>query len=308
MPIHDNITKTVGHTPLVKLNRITKGLKATVVVKLESGNPLGSVKDRIGVAMIEDAESKGLIKPGSTLIEPTSGNTGIALAFTAAAKGYKLILTMPESMSIERRRLLQVLGAELVLTPAETGMPGAISAAEELVEKNPDAIMLQQFDNPANPAIHTATTAEEIWSDTDGKIDIFAAGVGTGGTLTGVARALKKKKSDFKAVAVEPDKSPVLSGGKPGPHKIQGIGAGFIPNNMHTDLIDDIVRVDDAAAGNMARRLAKEEGILCGISAGANVLAAVELAKRPENEGKLIVTIICDTGERYLSTWLFEDA
>jgi cysteine synthase A len=308
MPIYDDITQTVGHTPLVKLNRITKGLKATVAVKLESGNPLGSVKDRIGVAMIEDAETKGLIKPGSTLIEPTSGNTGIALAFTAAAKGYKLVLTMPESMSIERRRLLQVLGAELVLTPAETGMPGAISAAEELVEKHPDAIMLQQFDNPANPAIHTATTAEEIWSDTDGKIDIFAAGVGTGGTLTGVSTALKKKKDDFKAVAVEPEKSPVLSGGKPGPHKIQGIGAGFIPNNMHTELIDDIVRVDDAAAGNMARRLAKEEGILCGISAGANVFAAVELAKRPENEGKLIVTIICDTGERYLSTWLFEDA
>jgi cysteine synthase A len=308
MPIYDDITQTVGHTPLVKLNRITKGLKATVAVKLESGNPLGSVKDRIGVAMIEDAENKGLIKPGSTLIEPTSGNTGIALAFTAAAKGYKLVLTMPESMSIERRRLLQVLGAELVLTPAETGMPGAISAAEELVEKNPDAIMLQQFDNPANPAIHVATTAEEIWSDTDGKIDIFAAGVGTGGTLTGVSTALKKKKDDFKAVAVEPEKSPVLSGGKPGPHKIQGIGAGFIPNNMHTELIDDIVRVDDAAAGNMARRLAKEEGILCGISAGANVFAAVELAKRPENEGKLIVTIICDTGERYLSTWLFEDA
>jgi cysteine synthase A len=308
MPIYDDITQTVGHTPLVKLNRITKSLKATVAVKLESGNPLGSVKDRIGVAMIEDAENKGLIKPGSTLIEPTSGNTGIALAFTAAAKGYKLVLTMPESMSIERRRLLQVLGAELVLTPAETGMPGAISAAEELVEKNPDAIMLQQFDNPANPAIHVATTAEEIWSDTDGKIDIFAAGVGTGGTLTGVSTALKKKKDDFKAVAVEPEKSPVLSGGKPGPHKIQGIGAGFIPNNMHTELIDDIVRVDDAAAGNMARRLAKEEGILCGISAGANVFAAVELAKRPENEGKLIVTIICDTGERYLSTWLFEDA
>ena len=308
MPIHDNITQTVGHTPLVKLSRITKGLKATVAVKLESRNPLGSVKDRIGVAMIEDAEANGLIKPGSTLIEPTSGNTGIALAFTAAAKGYKLILTMPESMSIERRRLLQVLGAELVLTPAETGMPGAIAAAEKLVEENPDAIMLQQFDNPANPRIHEATTAEEIWSDSDGKIDLFVAGVGTGGTLTGVARALKKKNSDFKAVAVEPDKSPVLSGGKPGAHKIQGIGAGFIPNNVDTDLIDEIVLVDSEAAGAMARRLAKEEGILCGISAGANVLAAVELAKRPENEGKLIVTVICDTGERYLSTWLFEDA
>jgi len=308
MPIHDNITQTVGHTPLVKLNRITEGLKATVAVKLESRNPLGSVKDRIGVAMIEDAEAKDLIEPGSTLIEPTSGNTGIALAFTAAAKGYKLILTMPESMSIERRRLLQVLGAELVLTPAEKGMPGAIAAAEELVEKNPDAIMLQQFDNPANPAIHSSTTAEEIWSDTDGKIDVFVAGVGTGGTLTGVATALKEKNPGLKAVAVEPEKSPVISGGEPGPHKIQGIGAGFIPNNLHTDLIDDIVQVDGGAAGEMSRRLAKEEGILCGISSGGNVLAAVEMAKRPENEGKLIVTVICDTGERYLSTWLFEEA
>ena len=307
MPIHDNITQTVGHTPLVKLNRITKGLKATVVVKLESGNPLGSVKDRIGVAMIEDAEAKGLIKPGSTLIEPTSGNTGIALAFTAAAKGYKLILAMPESMSIERRRLLQVLGAELVLTPAETGMPGAIAAAEKLVEENPEAIMLQQFDNPANPAIHSTTTAEEIWADTDGKVDIFVAGVGTGGTLTGVATALKEKNSEVKAVAVEPEKSPVISGGKPGSHRIQGIGAGFIPSNLDTDLVDDIVLVDGSAAGKMSRRLAKEEGILCGISSGANVLAAVEMAKRPENAGKLIVTIICDTGERYLSTWLFEE-
>lgn len=307
MPIHENITQTVGNTPLVKLNRITAGLKATVAVKLESRNPLGSVKDRIGVAMIEDAEEKGLIKPGTTLIEPTSGNTGIALAFTAAAKGYKLILTMPESMSIERRRLLQVLGAELVLTPAETGMPGAIKAAQKLVDENPDAIMLQQFDNPANPAIHSTTTAEEIWADTDGKIDIFLAGVGTGGTLTGVATALKEKKESLKAVAVEPEKSPVISGGKPGAHRIQGIGAGFIPTNLNTDLIDEIVLVDDSAAGKMSRRLAKEEGILCGISAGANVLAAIELAKRPENEGKLIVTVVCDTGERYLSTWLFEE-
>jgi cysteine synthase A len=307
MPIYDNITQTVGRTPMVKLNRITEGLKATVAVKLESRNPLASVKDRIGVAMIEDAEKKGLITPGSTLIEPTSGNTGIALAFTAAAKGYKLVLTMPESMSIERRRLLQVLGAELVLTPAEKGMPGAIAAAEKLVQENPDAIMLQQFDNPANPAIHLATTAEEIWADTDGEIDIFVAGVGTGGTLTGVATALKQKKPEFKAIAVEPDKSPVISGGKPGPHKIQGIGAGFIPNNLKTELVDDIVLIDSEAAGAMARRLAKEEGILCGISAGGNVLAAVELAGRPENEGKLIVTVICDTGERYLSTWLFEE-
>ena len=307
MPIYDDITKTVGNTPLIMLNRITKGLPGTVAVKLESHNPLSSVKDRIGLAMIEDAEKKGLIKPGATLIEPTSGNTGIALAFVAAAKGYKLILTMPESMSIERRRLLQVLGAELVLTPAEQGMPGAIRTAGELVEKNPDAIMLQQFDNPANPEIHRTTTAEEIWNDTDGKVDIFVAGVGTGGTITGVASALKPRKESFKAVAVEPKKSPVISGGKPGAHKIQGIGAGFIPNNLDTSLVDEIILIDGDEAGAMARRLAREEGILCGISAGGNVHAAVELAKRPENEGKLIVTVICDTGERYLSTWLFEE-
>ena len=307
MPLYNNITETVGNTPLVKLNRITAGLKATVAVKLESRNPLSSVKDRIGVSMIEAAEEKGLIKPGATLIEPTSGNTGIALAFTAAAKGYKLILTMPESMSLERRRLLQVLGAELVLTPAEKGMPGAIAAAEDLIEKNPDAIMLQQFDNPANPDIHRRTTAEEIWNDTDGAIDIFVAGVGTGGTLTGVASVLKERKPGLKAVAVEPEKSPVISGGKPGAHKIQGIGAGFIPNNLDTSLIDDIVLINGDDAGAMARRLAREEGILCGISAGGNVHAAIELAKRPENAGKLIVTVICDTGERYLSTWLFEE-
>ena len=307
MPIYENITETVGRTPLVKLNRVTDGLKATVLVKLESRNPLGSVKDRIGVAMIEDAEKKGLIKPGTRLVEPTSGNTGIALAFTAAAKGYKLTLTMPESMSLERRRLLQVLGAELVLTPAEGGMPGAIRAAEKLVEENPDSIMLQQFDNPSNPQIHRTATAEEIWEDTDGNIDIFVAGVGTGGTLTGVGSALKAKKADLKAIAVEPEKSPVISGGKPGPHKIQGIGAGFIPNNLDVDIIDDIIKIDGDAAGAMARRLAKEEGILCGISAGGNVYAAIELAKRPENAGKVIVTVVCDTGERYLSTWLFED-
>ncbi|WP_372796311.1 cysteine synthase A [Pontiella sp.] len=308
MPLYDDITQTVGRTPLVKLNRITEGLPGTVAVKLESRNPLYSVKDRIGVAMIEDAEKKGLIKPGSTLIEPTSGNTGIALAFTAAAKGYKLILTMPESMSIERRRLLQVLGAELVLTPAEKGMPGAIAEAEKLVGENPDAIMLQQFDNPANPAIHHDTTAPEIWEDTDGAVDIFVAGVGTGGTLTGVGGFLKEKKPEAKVVAVEPVQSPVISGGKPGPHKIQGIGAGFIPNNLNTELIDEVITIEGDDAGAMARRLAKEEGILCGISAGGNVYAAVELAKKPENAGKLIVTVICDTGERYLSTWLFEDA
>ncbi len=308
MPIYDNITQTVGNTPLIKLNRITAGLKATVIVKLESANPLGSVKDRIGVAMIMDAEEQGLIQPGSTLIEPTSGNTGIALAFTAAAKGYKLILTMPESMSIERRRLLKVLGAELVLTPAEEGMPGAIRAAEKLIQEMPNAIMLQQFDNPANPKIHQKTTAEEIWEDTDGKVDIFVAGVGTGGTLTGVATALKAKNPNIKAVAVEPESSPVISGGNPGAHKIQGIGAGFIPGNLQVDLVDDIILINGEAAGEMSCRLAREEGILCGISSGGNVLAAIELAKRSENKGKLIVTVICDTGERYLSTWLFKDA
>ncbi|MBN2684511.1 MAG: cysteine synthase A [Pontiellaceae bacterium] len=307
MPLYNNITETVGHTPLVKLNRLSEGLKATVAVKMESRNPLSSVKDRIGVAMIEDAEKKGLIRSGSTLIEPTSGNTGIALAFTAAAKGYKLILTMPESMSIERRRLLKVLGAELVLTPAGEGMPGAIRAAEQLVKENPDAIMLQQFDNPANPAIHRETTAEEIWQDTESKVDIFVAGVGTGGTLSGVGSKLKEKNAQVKVVAVEPKTSPVISGGQPGAHKIQGIGAGFIPNNLQKDLIDDVILVDGDEAGATARRLAKEEGILCGISAGANVHAALELAKRPENVGKLIVTVICDTGERYLSTWLFEE-
>ena len=307
MPIYDDITQTVGGTPLVKLNRIGAGLGATIAVKLESRNPLGSVKDRIGVAMVEDAEAKGLIRPGATLIEPTSGNTGIALAFTAAAKGYKLILAMPESMSIERRRLLQVLGAELVLTPAEEGMPGAIRAAEKLVQENPDAIMLQQFDNPSNPAIHEKTTAQEIWADTAGPVDLFVAGVGTGGTLSGVAEGLTAKKPEIKAVAVEPEGSPVISGGKPGAHKIQGIGAGFVPNNLHTNLVDEVALVNGQQAGVMARRLAKEEGILCGISAGANVHAAVELAKRSENAGKLIVTVICDTGERYLSTWLFEE-
>jgi len=307
MSVYSDITKTVGKTPLVMLNRITKDMPGNVAVKLESRNPLYSVKDRIGVAMIEAAEEKGLIKPNTKLIEPTSGNTGIALAFTAAAKGLDLVLTMPESMSLERRRLLKVLGAELVLTPAEKGMPGAIAKAEELVAETPDAVMLQQFDNPANPEIHKLTTAEEIWEDTDGNIDIFVAGVGTGGTITGVATALKPRKPDLKAVAVEPISSPVISGGQPGPHKIQGIGAGFIPGNLDTELIDEVMQIDHEEAGEMARQLAREEGILCGISAGGNVYAAVEQAKRPENEGKLIVTIVCDTGERYLSTWLFEE-
>ncbi len=307
MPVYTDITKTVGNTPMVMLNRITDGMPGKVAVKMESRNPLYSVKDRIGVAMIEAAESKGLINAETKLIEPTSGNTGIALAFAAAAKGLNLVLTMPESMSLERRRLLKVLGAELVLTPAEKGMPGAIAAAEQLVAETPNAIMLQQFENPANPAIHKATTAEEIWDDTDGEIDIFVAGVGTGGTITGVASALKPRKESLKAVAVEPISSPVISGGQPGPHKIQGIGAGFIPGNLDTELVDEVMQIDHEQAGEMARMLAKEEGILCGISAGGNVYAAVEQAKRPENEGKLIVTVVCDTGERYLSTWLFEE-
>ncbi len=306
MKIYDNITQTVGGTPLIKLNRLTEGCKAAVAVKMESHNPLGSVKDRIGVAMIEAGEKSGELKPGATIVEPTSGNTGIALAFTAAAKGYKLILTMPETMSMERRKLLAALGAELILTPGIDGMPGAIKKAEELAGEIPNAFMPQQFDNAANPDIHQKTTAVEIWDDTDGTVDIFVAGVGTGGTLTGVGRMLKERKSETKIVAVEPKDSPVISGGQPGPHKIQGIGAGFIPVNLDTELVDEVIQISDADAGTTARRLAREEGILCGISAGANVWAALELAKRPENEGKLIVTVICDTGERYLSTWLFD--
>jgi len=305
MSVFENITHVVGGTPLVRLNRIVDGLGATVLVKLESNNPLGSVKDRIGVAMIEDAEKKGLIKPGATLIEPTSGNTGIALAFTAAAKGYRLILTMPENMSLERRRLLGVLGAELVLTPINKGMPGAIERAEELLSEYPDAIMLQQFDNPSNPEIHRKTTGLEIWEDTQGCVDLFVAGVGTGGTFSGISDVLKEKNPALKAVVVEPEDSPVISGGNPGPHKIQGIGAGFVPNNLNTDLIDEVIKINASDAGDTARRLAKEEGILCGISSGGNVFAAMLLARRPENKGKTIVTIICDTGERYLSTWLF---
>ena len=308
MKIYDNITQTVGGTPLIRLNSLSKGLKATVAVKMESRNPLGSVKDRIGVSMIEAAEKSGELKPGATIVEPTSGNTGIALAFVAAAKGYKLILTMPETMSIERRKLLAVLGAELILTPGAEGMPGAIKKAEALVGTLSNAYMPQQFDNAANPEIHRKTTAVEIWDDTDGKVDMFVAGVGTGGTLTGVGSALKKRKPSVKIVAVEPADSPVISGGKPGPHKIQGIGAGFIPTNLDTKLIDEVILISSADAGATARRLAKEEGILCGISAGGNVWAALELAKRPENEGKLIVTVICDSGERYLSTWLFDEA
>jgi cysteine synthase A len=305
--IYSDITKTVGNTPLVKLNRITEGLEATVVAKIESFNPLSSVKDRIGVAMIEDAEKKGLLKKGSVIIEPTSGNTGIALAFVAAAKGYRLILTMPETMSLERRQLLKIFGAEVILTPGEKGMKGAVQEAEALTKSIHKSVILQQFSNPANPEIHRRTTAEEIWKDTDGKIDILVAGVGTGGTITGVAEVIKKRKPGFKAVAVEPDASPVLSGGNSGPHKIQGIGAGFVPEVLNRNIIDEIIRVTNDDAGIVARQLAKLEGILAGISSGAAVWAALQIAKRKENKGKLIVVILPDTGERYLTTWLFQE-
>ncbi|MBE0556027.1 MAG: cysteine synthase A [Proteobacteria bacterium] len=308
MKIFDDITKTIGHTPLVRVNRMAKGMKAQVVVKLESFNPLSSVKDRIGVAMIEDAEKKGLLKEGSVIVEPTSGNTGIALAFVAAAKGYRLILTMPDTMSMERRQLLGIFGAELVLTPGAEGMKGAIRKAEELVATTPGAFMPQQFNNPANPEIHRKTTAEEIWADTDGKVDILVAGIGTGGTLTGVSEVIKKRKPGFRAIAVEPEASPVLSGGQPGPHKIQGIGAGFVPGVLNREIIDEIVKVSNDNAGITARRLAREEGILAGISCGAALWAGLEVAKRPENDGKLIVVVLPDTGERYLSTWLFKES
>ncbi|MDD5465171.1 MAG: cysteine synthase A [Candidatus Omnitrophica bacterium] len=305
--IFSDITKTVGNTPLVKLNRIGEGLGVTLLVKLESFNPLSSVKDRIGVAMIEDAEKRGVLKKNTTIIEPTSGNTGIALAFVAAAKGYKLILTMPDTMSIERRQLLAIFGAQLVLTPGVEGMKGAVKKAEELAKETPDAIILQQFNNPANPQIHRKTTAEEIWDDTDGKVDILVSGVGTGGTITGVAEVIKKRKPSFKAIAVEPDASPVLSGGTAGPHKIQGIGAGFIPQVLNRQVIDEVIRVTNEDSGETARRLARLEGILAGISSGAALWAALEVAKRKENKGKVIVVVLPDTGERYLSTWLFQE-
>jgi cysteine synthase A len=305
--IYNDITETIGNTPLVRLNRITGDATATVAVKLESFNPLSSVKDRIGAAMIADAETRGLLTKGSTIIEPTSGNTGIALAFVAAAKGYRLILTMPETMSVERRQLLKILGAELVLTPGPEGMKGAIKKAEELVASIPGSFMPQQFNNPANPDIHRTTTAEEIWRDTDGAVDIVVAAVGTGGTITGVSEVLKTRKPSLKAIAGEPVKSPVISGGEPGPHRIQGIGAGFIPGVLNRKIIDEVIKVTEEDAGETARRLAREEGILVGISAGANVWAAIQVARRPENRGKLIVTIGCDTGERYLSTWLFQE-
>ena len=300
-------TELIGNTPLVRLNRITKGVKAEVVAKLESFNPLASIKDRIGVAMIVDAEEKGLINEDTVIVEPTSGNTGIALAFVCATRGYKLILTMPDTMSLERRQLLSIFGAELVLTPGAEGMPGAVRKAEQLVAENPKYFMPQQFKNPANPEIHRLTTAEEIWRDSDGGVDILVSGVGTGGTITGVAEVIKSRKPQFKAIAVEPVDSPVLSGGKPGAHKIQGIGAGFIPDILRTDLIDEIIKVTNDNAGAMARRLAKEEGILAGISSGAATWAALEVARRPENKGKLIVVVLPDTGERYLSTGLFQE-
>lgn len=305
--IFSDITKTIGRTPLVRINRMTEGCVAEVLAKVESFNPASSVKCRIGTAMIEDAEQRGALKKGSVLIEPTSGNTGIALAYAAAAKGYRLILTMPETMSLERRQILAIFGAELVLTPGPEGMKGAIRRAEELAREIPGSVILQQFANPANLEIHRRTTAEEIWNDTDGKVDILISGVGTGGTITGVAEVIKKRKPGFKAIAVEPEKSPVLSGGKPSPHKIQGIGAGFVPSILNTGIIDEIIQVKDEDAGRVARELAKKEGILAGISCGAALWAALEVAKRPENKGKQIVVILPDTGERYLSTWLFAE-
>jgi len=304
--IADSITDLIGNTPLVRLNRLTEGLGATVVAKLESFNPCGSVKDRIGVSMIEAAEKEGRISKDALIVEPTSGNTGIALAFVCAAKGYRLILTMPETMSVERRQLLAVFGAELVLTPGSEGMPGAIRKAEEIVASNARAFMPQQFKNPANPMIHRETTAEEIWRDTDGQVDILVSGVGTGGTITGVAEVIKKRKPQFRAIAVEPADSPILSGGRPGPHKIQGIGAGFIPEVLRLDLVDEIIKVSNDDAGETARRLARQEGILAGISSGAATWAALEVARRPENKGALIVAVLPDTGERYLTTWLFQ--
>jgi cysteine synthase len=305
--IYESIVETVGGTPLVKLNRIAAGLPATVLAKVESFNPLSSVKDRIGIAMIADAEARGVLAKDSVIVEPTSGNTGIALAFVAAAKGYRLILTMPETMSIERRQLLAVFGAEVVLTPGPLGMKGAVAKAEEIAASLPNAVILQQFSNPANPEIHRRTTAEEIWADTGGVVDFLVAGVGTGGTITGVSEALKKRKPSFRAIAVEPAGSPVLSGGAVGPHKIQGIGAGFVPAVYNPLVVDEIIKVREEDAGATARKLARLEGILAGISGGAALWAALEVAGRRENRGRTIVVILPDTGERYLSTWLFKD-
>ncbi|MEZ0350541.1 cysteine synthase A [Mycobacterium sp. pR1184] len=307
MSIAEDITQLVGRTPLVRLNRVTAGAGADVVAKLESFNPANSVKDRLGVAMIDAAEEAGLIKPDTIILEPTSGNTGIALAMVAAARGYKLVLTMPETMSIERRKVLRAYGAEIILTPGSDGMPGAIAKAEELAKTDQRYFVPQQFENPANPAIHRKTTAEEVWRDTDGKIDFFVAGVGTGGTLTGVAQIIKERKPSVQFVAVEPAASPVLSGGQKGPHPIQGIGAGFIPPVLDLDLVDEIIAVGNDDSINLARRLAREEGLLVGISSGAAVVAALQVARRPENAGKLIVVVLPSFGERYLSTPLFAD-
>ena len=306
MKYAEHITDLIGNTPLVKLNHITKNIPALVLAKIESFNPGHSIKDRIGIKMIEDAEKKGLLKKGGTIIESTSGNTGIALAFVAAAKGYRLILTMPESMSIERRKMLYLLGASIELTPAAKGMPGAIARAEEILKENPDAFMPQQFSNEANPEVHRNTTAEEIWKDTNGKVDIVISGVGTGGTLTGTAEALKARKPGFKMIAVEPEDSPVLSGGIPGPHKIQGIGAGFIPDNVNLDIIDEVLQIGNETAFAMARRAAKTEGLPIGISSGAAIAAALEVGTRPEMKGKMIVAILPSFAERYLSTALFD--
>ena len=303
--IFQDMTAAVGRTPLVKINKLGSG-KTTILAKLESYNPCGSVKDRIAKSMIEAAEKDGLIKPDTVIIEPTSGNTGIGLAFICAVKGYRLMLTMPESMSIERRKLLKLFGAEIVLTPAERGMTGAVQEAEHLVAQNPNSFMPQQFNNPANPQVHRETTAEEIWSDTDGKVDILVTGIGTGGTLTGCAEVLKQRNKNLKAVGVEPKDSPVLSGGKPGPHKIQGIGAGFVPQVLNVELIDEIIQVSNDDAMETARQLAAKEGILAGISSGAAMWAAMQLSKRPENKGKTIVVILPDTGERYISTEMFQ--
>lgn len=307
MSIAEDVTQLVGNTPLVRLRKVTEGAVADVVAKLEYFNPGGSVKDRIGVAMLDAAEEAGLLKPDTIILEPTSGNTGIALAMVAAARGYKLVLTMPDTMSIERRVLLRAYGAELILTPGKDGMPGAIAKAEELAKSDQRYFVPQQFENPANPAIHRATTAEEVWTQTDGKIDFFISGVGTGGTITGVAQALKDRKPDAKFIAVEPAASPVLSGGQKGPHPIQGIGAGFVPPVLDEDLVDEIITVGNDDALNLARRLALEEGLLVGISSGAAVVAALQVAHRPENKGKLVVVVLPSSGERYLSTVLFSD-